>query len=160
MATELEKAKAAYTKGSARVKTALENIFGKAAFVPKITDRVKTFDDACKVIGLKPDDYGTLHTPKQITQYQKHLYAHLKLMIIAEALNEGWKPNWDDSSEWKYYPYFDMRSKGAGFGFSFANYGRTSTTTCVGSRLCFKNEELAAYAGKQFVELYKDLLIA
>jgi hypothetical protein len=120
MATELEKAKAAYTKGSARVKTALENIFGKAAFVPKITDRVKTFDDACKVIGLKPDDYGTLHTPKQITQYQKHLYAHLKLMIIAEALNEGWKPNWDDSSEWKYYPYFDMRSKGAGFGFSVA----------------------------------------
>lgn len=79
------------------------------------------------------------------------------LIIICRALNEGWTPDWNDSNQAKWYPYFDMRSK-SGFGFSYSFYVTWRTSADVGSRLCFKNEELAKYAGKQFENIYKSFL--
>lgn len=72
-------------------------------------------------------------------------------MIIAQALNGTWKPDWSDSSQYKWYPWFYMN--GPGFRFDHARYD--FTTSLVGSRLCFKSEAIATYAGKQFLELYK-----
>lgn len=137
-------------------KKLLEDLYGKNVFDQKITDRVKSFDDACREIGV---------TPKSILPYDSNgadgdalsINAHAKLIVIARALNEGWTPDWDDSNEAKWYPYFDMRSA-SGFGFSYANYGRRCSGTSVGYRLCFKTRDLAEYAGKQFESIYKELL--
>nr|CAI9750678.1 hypothetical protein GPVRGNEL_GPVRGNEL_CDS_0038 [Caudoviricetes sp.] len=35
----------------------------------------------------------------------EHLFAYARLVIIAEALNKGWKPKFD-GDENRYYPYF------------------------------------------------------
>ena len=117
--------------------------------------KIKSFEDACNALGILEivPDFSTF--PEK---YRKAMYAHYKLMVITEALNEGWTPNWDDWEERKYYPWFDMRSSASG-GLSFDVCDYWSTTSLVGSRLCFKNRELAEYAGKEFVELYKEYFV-
>ena len=128
----------------------------------KITDKVKTFEDACKVLGIKKTvpDFSTLPISEE---HQKSFAAYYKLIIIIKALNENWEPNWDDETEKKWYPYFKMKSNnggcgGSGFGFSTTTYGSWYTLASCGSRLCFKSSELAEYAGKQFTSIYKDFL--
>ena len=117
-----------------------------------ITERIKTFEDACAYLDLNPIDV----LPPETIYNAKFLIASAKLAIITKALNEGWEPNWDNSSEWKYYPWFDIRSSGGGF--SFYVYGGGTTRSFVGSRLCFKSRGLATYAGTQFLYIYKDFM--
>ena len=133
-----------YPSASAEFKATLEDTFGKEFFSQKITDRVKTFDDACEVLGINRLTFSDSDTPDEI--------AYKKIKIIVKALNEGWAPNWDNSSEYKYYPWFDMTKN----GFSGVFSDRWFACTTVGSRLCFKNAELAKYAGTQFNSIYKD----
>lgn len=119
----------------------------------KITDRVKTYEDACKVLGIDVDE-NLVRVSSDMDRDAKSIKAYAKLIIIARALNEGWTPDWNNSSQYKYYPFFDMRS-GVSFYYSYGDsYG-----SCVGSRLCFATEELSKYAGTQFLSEYKQYLI-
>lgn len=43
-------------------------------------------------------------------QLQK-LLAINKLMNVAHYLNDGWKPNWKDETQRKYYIYYDINDK-------------------------------------------------
>lgn len=152
-----EKALSLYATASAEFKTLLEENFGKEFFNQKITDRVKTFEDACEVIGfLYPNDVIPYPYPAPNSDSQKAINAFAKLQLICRALNEGWKPDWKNPNQYKYYPWFEANS--AGFGFSFTYYVRWNTNTNVGARLCFKTSELAEYAGKQFIDIYNDFL--
>ena len=117
-----------------------------------ITNRIKTFENACaelninsssvKIVGLDDDTISSL--------------AYIKLVIIARALNEGWKPNWEDSNEKKWYPYFMLRG---GFRFIDSTYDCDHSNTDVGARLCFKTEALAIYAGRQFANEYREYML-
>jgi hypothetical protein len=113
---------------------------------------IKTYEEACTKLGLNPNNLPDVSTFPE--EDQKSIIAYSALTKIAKALNEGWKPNWNDSNEYKYYPYFDMRS-GSFDGTNCVIWGSISA---VGSRLCFKNRELAEYAGKQFEDIYKEYL--
>lgn len=144
----------AYNATDKNGQTLLTNLFGDKVVSQKITDRIKTFQDACEAVGIKAEHFAAACDAADDTP-DEHAYKYLK--IVAEALNEGWKPNWNDSSEAKWYPYFNMDTN-AGVGFSYTHYGRWHTFTSVGSRLCFKSKELAEYAGKQFNSIYKDFL--
>ena len=121
-----------------------------------IKDKVKSFEDACKVLDIAPSVPEVKGIPEK---YQKPLIANYQLMVIAEALNEGWTPDWSNGEWDKWYPWFDMDdSSSAGrFSFDVADYQRSSST--VGSRLCFKSKDLADYAGTQFLELYRELFV-
>ena len=92
-----------------------------------------------------------LEEPKSL-----NLKAYIELQIITKALNEGWKPNWSNQSEYKYYPWFDLR--GRSFVFYYVTVYFCNTFTGGASRLCFKSRELAEYAGRTFINLYKDYL--
>lgn len=122
--------------------------------------KIKTFNDACKALKLNPKDLPivTMLPEKQ----QKAIIAHYKLIIIAQAINTGWEPNWNDNNENKYYPYFYYeadKSKPSGFGLAFVGCGDRVTFADVGSRLCFKSREIAKYAAIQFMDLYEDYFI-
>ena len=119
-----------------------------------ITDRLKTFSDVCEELGL--DAAKVLPYPDPQSDEEHGINAFAKVQLIAKALNDGWEPNWNDEYEYKYYPWFDMRSA-AGSGFSNSDYVLGYTYTCVGSRLCFKTSDLAIYAGNQFEAEYKAL---
>lgn len=116
--------------------------------------KIKSFEAACKALKLNPKKLPVVSSiPKK---YRDAIVAHFKLVIIAEALNEGWKPNWEDYNEYKYYPYFDMQS---GFGFVVTLCGTWHAYAGGGSRLCFKTRELAEFAGRKFRKLYKAYMV-
>lgn len=121
----------------------------------KITDRVKTFEDACQIASVS-DNVRSLLNYNGPDEDMKASQAHAKIVIIARALNEGWKPDWSNTNQVKYYPWFKYSP---GSGFSYGDYGSDWTDSYVGSRLCFKSRELAKYAGKQFEQLYKDYFL-
>lgn len=137
-------------------KQVLSDLFGKqVALYDNITDRVKSFEDACQVLGISTNVPEVKGLPRK---HQKAIIANYKLIVIAEALNEGWKPNWQDSDEYKYYPWFDM-SNPAGVGFSYTSCAASTTYANFGSRLCLKNRELAIYFGQTFTDLFNDSLL-
>lgn len=120
-----------------------------------ITDRVKTYADACAVLGIKETlpDVGGLR-PKD----RPSVTAYYKLIVIAQALNEGWEPDWTDEDQEKWFPwfYFDReKNKTAGFARAYTSYAPAHTNAALGSRLCFKTEALCAYAARQFEPLYE-----
>lgn len=115
-------------------------------------DKIKTFEDACAAIGVSPNTVPDLSALPEADN--KSMTAFYKLRIIAQALNEGWQPNWSDSNEWKWLPWFDEKKSGSGLSFDAADYWFTGTD--VGSRLCFKSKQLCEYAAKQFADLYSD----
>lgn len=132
-----------------------------------ITNRVKSYADACKVLGIEPMDEEGM----KAQGFRPDEIARRQLETITEALNEGWKPNWEDTDEYKYYPYFyievnevkteDGDTFGAYAGLSYANshYAATIASANIGSRLCFHNRETARYAGRTFTDLYAQILI-
>ena len=145
-----ENALKAYQEGCPDVKKVLSNLFGDKTFVSeKITDRIKTYEDACDILGLGKDNQ--VKVSHDMSKDEKSIKAYAKLIVVIRALNEGWEPDWDNSSQYKYYNYWDMRK-----GFSFFGVAYDWTFTAVGSRLCFKTEELSKYAAKQFEQLYRE----
>ena len=124
-----------------------------------ITDRVKTYADACAVLGIKETlpNVGGLR-PKD----RPSVTAYYKLIVIAQALNEGWEPDWTNEDQEKWFPwfYFDReKNKIAGFASAGTNRAPTYTHASIGSRLCFKTEALCAYAARQFEPLYEAWLL-
>jgi hypothetical protein len=115
---------------------------------------IKSFEDACKKLGI---DQGAPMTGLILEELKKPIIAAYKLMVIYMAINNGWKPDWSNYNQGKYYPWFEVLS--SGFGFSGSSFGYILTITCVGSRLCTDTLEKALYIGKQFETEYKDFFL-
>ena len=96
-----------YENATIEQKLLLENIFGKDIFPQKdITEKVKTFKDAVAILGndsLAVTNYNTI--ANEICT--DDILAFAKLRVITEALNEGWKPNFNNG-ELSYYPSFHI----------------------------------------------------
>lgn len=148
-----------------------------------ITERVKTFEDACKELG---EDHKLVQQFKAIQEAiaeDKEATAYFKLGIITSALNEGWEPDFTNYDENRYYPYLCLWTKeeldgndeawkdehnlqlwlgggdsdyGAYCGLASAgsNNSWSYALASVSARLAHKTEELAIYSGKQFTELW------
>lgn len=145
-----------------------------------VTERVKTFDDACKELGIDAEAIQQQWQDAGITMLDE--VAYQKLRIITAALNEGWEPEFK-KDEYRYYPYCILYTKaeieqkddewkdeynlqlwfgggasydGASCGLAFATSFNawSAASAYVSARLAHKTEELAIYSGKQFTELW------
>ncbi|WP_314060110.1 hypothetical protein [Empedobacter brevis] len=126
--------------------------------IPKsIIERIKTFQDAINELGEDDEDVKAYRVIENLP-IPKHIIAQLQLVLIAKALNEGWTPDWSNSNQYKYYPWFDMESSSAG-GFVYDAFVVWDSYSVVGSRLCFPSRELAEYAGKQFKDIYEEYFV-
>lgn len=152
-----------------------------------ITERVKTFEDAMAVLGENHPlviQYKEIYDNylENGCDGVKDIVAYIKLRIIVAALNEGWQPTFSDD-EYRYYPWFlfytkeeldamDEEERGrvlgrsyyyavasAGVAFSYTVSASSGSYSLSGGRLCFKNRELAEYAGQQFLAIYADFHI-
>ncbi|MGQ0740187.1 MAG: hypothetical protein ACT4OJ_14140 [Bacteroidota bacterium] len=147
-----ESALKTHSAGSPDTKKTLENLLGAEHFRPQnIMDRVKTWEDACHVVGLAQHQ-----EEDRLSKHNKSELAYAKLCTIAKALNEGWEPDWTKPSQYKYYPWFELSS---GSGLSYDDFDYLSSYSVVGSRLCFKSRELTEYAAKQFISIYQEFFI-
>lgn len=134
--------------------------FYKEEDYEEITDRVKTYEDACKVLGVEPINEQNA----KAQGFRSDEIARRKLETIAAALNEGWKPDWNNTDQYKYYPYFYIQENAKGKGSAGLSCAGTTDAAAtalasVGSRLCFYASRLARYASNQFTDLYEQILI-
>lgn len=164
-----------------QVKNEMHKVFGEDTFKPKdIMERVKTFEDACRELGLDSED---LEQKWRDNNLMPDEIAYQKLRIICAALNEGWEPQFTED-EWRYYPWFwlytqeeindmdedektnrrlmstgDYQTGYAGLAFAGSNNAPSNAITNVGSRLCLKSDTLAVYCGKQFINIWADYIL-
>lgn len=86
--------------------------------------KIASYEDACRVLNIQPINEEVFNIfPKED---QRSMLAYHKLTVITRALNNGWKPNWDDQNEWKYYPLF--RYVNAGLSYATANNAASHST--------------------------------
>lgn len=142
-----------YSTASVEFKKILEDTFGKKFFLRNITDRVKSYEDACVKLNQEPINEALFRD----SGFTEDEIIYRKIKTIIEALNEGWKPNWEDGSQKKWQPWF--RVSPSGFVFCDTYYDCSYALAGYASRLCFKSSELAEYAGKQFIDLYKQFIL-
>ena len=150
-----QNARKLYAKASAEFRTTLEDTFGKEFFSMNITDRIKTYEDACDELGEQPINEDLLRS----AGFTEDEINYRKLKTITKALNEGWVADYTNDKQEKWWPWFHHPVSSSGFVFDDALYYYSSATAGSGSRLCFKNSDLAEYAGKQFTELYKNFIL-
>ena len=115
-----------------------------------VRERIKTYEDACHELGIKPMDESKMRS----IGFTDAEIARRKIKEITEVLNEGWIADWNDRNQEKWLPRFYVLVS-AGFTFYDASYSCMNPNAGDASRLCFKSEELATYAGRQFLALYK-----
>lgn len=115
---------------------------------------IKTFEDACMRVGIDPivPEIKAVHI-----EAIKAMIAYYKLVIIYLAINNGWKPDWSNWNQYKYFPWFQVLS--SGFGFVDSLFVFDGSNSYVGSRLCTDTSEKANYIAGQFKDLYKDYLL-
>lgn len=182
-----EKVLNAYQQATEEQKELLENMFGKDVFRPKnIMERVKTFEDACEVLGEDHQYVKAYREWMRISYAEcKDITAYFKLRIICAALNDGWNPAFSDG-ECSYCPWFYLYTKeeyeklnkdekkkcrvvgrshsnsNAYGGLVFANTSSASSFSVSndGSRIALKTRELAEYCEKQFINIWADYLFA
>ena len=168
----------AYKNASDEQKELLEHLFGREVFKPvDVKERIKTFADAAKAVGIEdPEEWESGYS-----DVEPDILAYFKLRIITKALNEGWEPKFIPG-EYRWAPYFLLYTKeeiekmnaetrarvvfrssnlayaGGGVSCAGAYHGSAVVHAYIGSRLAFKSEELAEYAGKQFTEIYADFI--
>lgn len=147
-----------------------------------ITERVTCWDDVVRELGYDPVERLLDHTERgDGFNFEPDEIAYIKLKAIATVLNEGWTPQFT-TDEYRWFPWFylytqdeidkmseEKRSRVVlrssyvalaygGVAYAFAYLDSSSAYSFYGSRLAFKTEELAVYAGKQFTEIWADFV--
>lgn len=144
----------------------------------EINEVVTTYEEAREYLGGKPnadftvakkilsgnhvklDDVANLVSevnPKHI----KALIAYNRLCTIAQAWNkaDGFEPDFSNTSQYKYFPWFEYSRDAAGFVYAYTNHTAAYANAHFGSRLCFMTRERAEQFGKQFIDLWNDVFL-
>jgi hypothetical protein len=111
---------------------------------------IKSFEDACQHLGIEPVLPEVSSLPEDL---KKPVIANYKILIVFKAINNGWKPDWTNSNQYKYYPWFRLSS---GSGLSALDYDYLNSGSSVGSRLCTDSSEKAMYIGEILMQEYTD----
>lgn len=164
---------AAYRAGNEDVKNMLANLFPDLNFKENVMDRIKTWEDVCDELKI-PDDwennlqlhiFDTFHFNEG---EMKCAIAHMKILAIAKALNEGWELTKDAEDREEGYGIYWIKRDGvrgdvdfqAGSlcapGSVYANSSFGSSYWYFVPRLSFRTQELAEYAVLQFPDIRRE----
>lgn len=143
-----------------------------------INEVVTNFDEARKYLHGKPNgDFtvskkmlsgnslpldGVTNLVKDLnTRHLNALVALNKLFTIADAWNkaDGFVPDFSNSRQYKYFPWFVYNKDAAGFVYAYTNYTASNTAAIIGSRLCFKTANRARQFGEKFADLYNQVFL-
>ena len=143
-----------------------------------VNERITDFESTRRALGRKPNTgfhvvkeklskrdlplEGVARLVEDInTRHLEALIALNQLFTIAEAWNkeDGFVPDFSDSGQDKWFPWFKYDKDAAGFVFANTFNAATYAGAYVGSRLCFKSSARAAQFGKQFADLYNKVFL-
>ena len=155
----------------------LEKLKKQREWIEKpITERIKTFTDAVEELGSEHPLVKQYMAANGNEAFTRNTIAYMKLLIIAAALNEGWKPQFKEY-EYRWFPWFtllteeELKEKSEKwkakhklwlFG-GASSYGASCGLACVDSSLAWSSAtsyvsaRLAYYGGTERVTL-KQLL--
>lgn len=107
---------------------------------------ITNYSEVCKALGIKEKTVKDFNTLKEFRYHQ--------IQNIEKLYNDGWKPDWTNSNQYKYYPYFQGQ-KGSGLVFGSSSY---YCFFFFGGVAYFRDRKTSDYVGKTFIEIYKDLM--
>lgn len=174
----LEKAREWYNSGNESLKEVALQAFKESELIVNPWENIKTFEDACRVLGVNPKGVDLI--------YDSHLQNMYKLQIVRRALNADWEPKLNTGTI--YYPWMRYYPKGSSYDSSWtpvANFKAKENNkvyTLVGEDCSYyggglgffghgygivgaypgllgcKSEEIAKYFGKTFGKLIFDAI--
>lgn len=147
----LDKAQETYKNGNAEVKKLLTDLYGEEHFLSDIKDRVNSYESACKITGrdvLDIDDF------EMYGDEAKRMFARYKITTGIKAINEGWKPDFDNTNQPKYYIWMYGKKNGFSSCVDFSHF----VFTYVGSDLHIETNDKAKVIEKVFRQEYIDYL--
>lgn len=113
-----------------------------------LQDNVVTYEDVCYELNIPvTDDRDFIYFPEE---QRGKLKATTQLLNIVKLFNQGWVPNFDNTSEYKYLPYFVKNSGGWAFGSSIVFAGRSYCS----AGLYYKSRELSDFCANRFLSIY------
>ena len=143
-----------------------------------VNETITNFDEARAFLGGKPNNDYTVskkvlsgncvqladvtHLVQDVNpKHIKALIALNELFTIAQAWNKAddFVPDFSNSMQDKWFPWFVYDKGAAGFVFGNASYAPSNATAIFGSRLCFQTRNRAIQFGKQFVGLYNQVFL-
>lgn len=108
---------------------------------------VKNFESACR---FNNQDFKILLDRwKKLDSYQINT---LKLEYCIKTINEEWKPNWKDNTEYKWYNWFNYKSA---VGWVFVGSDDFPDGSGMGVGLFYQNKEKAEHGANYFLDMYK-----
>lgn len=144
----------------------------------EINDIVTSYEEARKYLGGKPNNDFTVAKKvvsgncvklDEVTRLVKDINpSHVKALIalnelftIAQAWNkeDEFEPDFSNSNQYKYFPWFVYDNGAAGFVSATTDFAAAPSFASLGSRLCFKTPERARQFGEQFIDLWNDVLL-
>lgn len=164
---------AAYKSGNEEVKNMLTNLFPDMDFKGNVMDRIKTWDDVCEELDISTGWEDDLRNKIQDVFHldegeMKCAMAHLKILSIAKALNEGWKLTKEAKEHEEGYGVYWIRRDGARGDVDFqvsaaccpgyvdATYSFGSAGWYFVPQLSFRTRKLAEYAVLQFPDIWRE----
>jgi len=114
--------------------------------------RIKDYSDIIDELKIKEltiNDFGFLPENQRIKLFALH-----KIQNIVDVINEGWVPNFNDSTERKYYPYF-IKKNGV---WSFSSSDCRDGVYSHGQVGLYQTKEKSNFVGKKFLDIYSDYL--
>lgn len=143
-----------------------------------VNETITNFDEARAFLGGKPNNDYTVskkvlsgncvqladvtHLVQDVNpKHIKALIALNELFTIAQAWNKAddFVPDFSNSMQDKWFPWFVYDKGTAGFVVASASYAPSNAYASLGSRLCFKTRNRAIQFGKQFVGLYNQVFL-
>lgn len=112
----------------------------------------KPYEDACKILGLRPvANYKSYKLTDETRNF-------IKLETVVKALNEGWKPTTIDPKEVRYYVWgWNYTDNGALARLLYvdSSNGLGGALAFVGTSLEFKDRDTA----KEFARICKPMIV-
>ena len=164
----------------------LENLKKQRERIEKpITERIKTFTDAVDELGSEHPLVKQYMAANGNEAFTRNTIAYMKLLIIAAAFNEEWRPqfteyeyrwfpwftHWteeelkDKSEEWKAnnklvrFGGFSSLGASCGLAFVLSPTAWSSADSLISARLAVKSEEISDYFGNQFIDIWAEYLL-
>ncbi len=112
---------------------------------------IKTVEDACKVLGETDNEVRQLRLLQNIPNLDRKTLAGQELIVVIKALNNGWIADWNNHSQYKYYPWFYL-----GKDFHLDGVDAYYSSSNVSARLCFLRKKDCEEAVEKFFNEYKE----
>jgi hypothetical protein len=134
-----------YNKSNSEVKTIMEQEF------PTLFKGLNLLEKAIETLSEKDEEVIKLRKLETVCEKGCNILAEQKLRVLIKWKNNGWKPNWSDSNEYKYFIWWNMKEN------CFNGVNDYFRSAAASSRLCFKSKEDAEKMVKndEVISLYK-----